>query len=81
MLYLPKIPKVVRKFYSDYIWRVKRKDKVLFLTFDDGPVPEVTDWVLEQLHAYQARATFFFLGRQVQSHPELAHDMLSLAFA
>lgn len=76
MLYLPKIPKVVRKFYSDYTWRVKRKDKVLFLTFDDGPVPEVTDWVLEQLHAYQARATFFLLGRQVQLFPELAHKII-----
>ncbi|MEL6842281.1 MAG: polysaccharide deacetylase family protein [Bacteroidota bacterium] len=76
MLYLSKIPKLVRQFYADYTWRVKRKDKVLFLTFDDGPVPGVTDWVLQQLHAYQAKASFFLLGRQVQAHPELAHAII-----
>lgn len=76
MFYFTKIPKVVRKYYSAYTWRKKSREKTLYLTFDDGPTPEVTDWVLDQLNAYQARATFFFIGQQVQNHSEIAHRVI-----
>jgi peptidoglycan/xylan/chitin deacetylase (PgdA/CDA1 family) len=53
------------------LWRVDTKDKVLYLTFDDGPIPELTPWVLDTLKAHGARATFFCLGRNVEAHPAL----------
>lgn len=43
----------------------------MYLTFDDGPMPGVTDWVLDQLKAYEAKATFFCIGDNVQKYPEL----------
>ena len=53
-------------------WRKDPQEKILYLTFDDGPIPEVTDFVLAQLKAYQAKGTFFCVGENVQKHPKLA---------
>ena len=52
-------------------WHIKTKAKVLYLTFDDGPVPEVTPWVLEQLEKYNAKATFFCIGDNVCKHQDI----------
>ncbi|HEY6902590.1 MAG TPA: polysaccharide deacetylase family protein, partial [Puia sp.] len=52
------------------------RDKVLYLTFDDGPHPEVTPFVLEQLKKYNARATFFCIGKNVKEHPETYRQVL-----
>jgi len=57
------------------LWRVDTLEKVLYLTFDDGPVPGVTDRVLELLGQYNAKATFFCLGKQVHKHPELYAEL------
>lgn len=57
------------------IWDIKADDRV-FLTFDDGPTPEITEWVLEQLSAYNAHATFFALGKNVEMYPEVAQKIL-----
>lgn len=57
------------------LWRVPVTEKVVFLTFDDGPEPEVTPFVLDTLAAHLAKATFFCLGRNVAQHPELVHRM------
>ena len=48
----------------------------LYLTFDDGPIPEVTPWVLETLKEWNAKATFFVIGENVQKHPSLYHEVL-----
>jgi peptidoglycan/xylan/chitin deacetylase (PgdA/CDA1 family) len=53
------------------VWHFKPEGRSLFLTFDDGPSPALTPWVLDVLRSYDARATFFCLGSQVQQHPEL----------
>lgn len=53
------------------LWRVPTREKEVFLTFDDGPQPEVTPWVLDTLAAYGAKATFFCLGRNAERYPEL----------
>lgn len=53
------------------IWKMKGGGKKIFLTFDDGPVPEVTPWVLETLGQYKAQATFFCVGDNVRKHPDL----------
>lgn len=60
-----------------YIWRLPTADKSLYLTFDDGPIPEVTPWVLETLRGYAAKATFFCVGDNVQKHPEVFQQVVS----
>lgn len=54
-----------------FLWAVNTPRKEVFLTFDDGPQPGVTDWVLDTLKQYNAKATFFCIGHNVASHPEL----------
>lgn len=56
---LVKTPVIVRKIYPDLIWHLPTQEKKIYLTFDDGPIPEVTPWVLEQLEKHNAKATFF----------------------
>lgn len=61
-----------------YVWDVPVADKTVFLTFDDGPVPEVTEWVLAQLKAYDAKATFFCIGNNVKQNPEIYTKIIAL---
>ena len=56
--------------FPTYIWRIPSKEKVVYLTFDDGPHPAVTPWVLDQLRQYNAQATFFCIGSNVTAFPE-----------
>lgn len=53
------------------IWKVNTKDKKVYLTFDDGPVPGITEWVLDTLTEYGAKATFFVVGENVQNNPDI----------
>lgn len=57
--------------YPSLIWDIKTNKKEVFLTFDDGPDPEVTNWVLDQLKAHNAKATFFCVGENVERYPEV----------
>lgn len=70
-MYLVKTPQFIQNLFPNFTWRIPTQEKVLFLTFDDGPIPEVTPWVLDQLSDYQAKATFFCVGDNVQKYPEL----------
>jgi peptidoglycan/xylan/chitin deacetylase (PgdA/CDA1 family) len=54
-----------------YIWDIPTKDKVIYLTFDDGPIPEVTEWALDTLKKKGVKATFFCIGDNVQKHPHI----------
>lgn len=65
------IPGFVKWIFPKRIWEMPSKEKNIYLTFDDGPVPEVTLWVLEQLNGYNAKATFFCIGENIKSHPEI----------
>lgn len=60
-----------------YTWKVHTSEKVLHLTFDDGPIPEVTPWVLDTLAEYNARATFFCVGQNVERHPAVFERLLA----
>jgi peptidoglycan/xylan/chitin deacetylase (PgdA/CDA1 family) len=75
-MYFKKIPSFVQKWYPDFLWQMPSIEKVLYLTFDDGPTPQITDWVLDQLAEYEARATFFLLGANVKCSPEAVHRLL-----
>jgi peptidoglycan/xylan/chitin deacetylase (PgdA/CDA1 family) len=69
-------PMFYRLLFPEAIWRVKRKHKrVVYLTFDDGPIPEVTPWVLDTLDRYGLKATFFLVGDNVRRHPELLDEI------
>ena len=61
----------IKKLFFNYVWDVPNKQHKVYLTFDDGPTPEVTQWVLDELKKYNAKASFFCIGNNIQKHPEL----------
>lgn len=69
---VPRIPRVLQWLLPGYAWRVAGTEKVIYLTFDDGPIEELTPWVLDRLAEHGAKATFFCLGRNCAREPELA---------
>jgi len=66
-----KPPGMVRFFSKKKIWKIDSNEKQMFLTFDDGPIPGLTPWVLDTLDEYGAKATFFCVGDNVRKHPEI----------
>lgn len=72
-----KIPWWIQKLLPAIIWRKASSEREVFLTFDDGPNPEVTPWVLDLLDRYQAKATFFCLGKQVEKHGDIFNEIIS----
>ncbi len=66
-----RIPYLVRFLYSGVCWRMSKKERAIYLTFDDGCVPEVTPQVLDLLDTYGVKATFFCVGENVYKYPEL----------
>ena len=75
MFYFVKTPWLVKRIYHNYTWQVDTNEKEIYLTFDDGPHPEVTAFVLDQLKKYNARATFFCIGKNVSANPGL-YDLI-----
>ncbi|MDR2890960.1 MAG: polysaccharide deacetylase family protein [Alistipes sp.] len=76
-----KPPLLLRRLFPSLVWSIpgstsKQDSGEVFLTFDDGPTPGVTEWILSQLDEYGARATFFCLGKNVERHPELCRRIL-----
>jgi peptidoglycan/xylan/chitin deacetylase (PgdA/CDA1 family) len=74
--YFLKIPWWVRKVFSSYIWKVPVTDKSIYLTFDDGPHPTITPWVLAQLRKYNAPATFFCIGKNIEKFPGIFQQLI-----
>ena len=70
-----KPPRMLRRIYAGALWKVQTKEKKLFLTFDDGPIPEVTPWVLDELKQYEAKATFFCIGNNVEKNPDIFEEI------
>jgi peptidoglycan/xylan/chitin deacetylase (PgdA/CDA1 family) len=64
-------PRFFRKFFPYGFWYCPQSQKTVYLTFDDGPIPEVTPWVLEVLDRYNVKATFFMVGDNVRKHPDV----------
>ncbi len=75
-MYLIKTPFWLRAFYPNCTWKIPTKDKVIYISFDDGPHPEATPFVLEQLKAFNAKATFFCIGNNVLKHPNIFESIL-----
>lgn len=68
-MYLVKTPWLLKKLYPNFIWDAPRTPRCIYLTFDDGPIPIVTPFVLNILKHYDAKATFFCIGDNVRKHP------------
>ena len=70
-MYFVKTPKIAQAFNKKAIWNIPNNDKEIFLTFDDGPTPLITEHTLDILKEQSIKATFFCLGEQVEKHPEI----------
>lgn len=74
--FIERPPLLYRILFPEAIWRIKRKRRrTVYLTFDDGPIPEVTPWVLDLLDYYDIKATFFLVGDNVARSPELFEEI------
>lgn len=62
--------------FSNFVWGIPNNENSVYLTFDDGPTPEITQWTLLQLKKYNAKATFFCIGNNVEKHPELFNTII-----
>ena len=71
-----KTPGTLKFLYSKYVWEQNTDQKRIYLTFDDGPIPRVTEYVLDILNDYQAKATFFCVGDNIRKYPEIFQTIL-----
>lgn len=76
MFYFVKTPWLLRKWYSGCVWNIPTKEKIIYLTFDDGPHPTATPFILDELEKYRAKATFFCIGKNVIEQPQLYRRIL-----
>ncbi|MBK8485252.1 MAG: polysaccharide deacetylase family protein [Saprospiraceae bacterium] len=75
-MYLSFTPRFLQNMFSDLIWRVDSQEADIYLTFDDGPIPVVTPWVLKQLEQYHAKASFFCVGQNIEKHPQIFKQII-----
>ncbi len=68
---LHRIPIWFQRVFTGYVWNIKSQEKIIYLTFDDGPIPGITEWVLDVLKEHQIQATFFVVGENVARYPTL----------
>ncbi|MCF6297668.1 MAG: polysaccharide deacetylase family protein [Flavobacteriaceae bacterium] len=79
--YPAKIPKIIQSIFKSFIWSLptnKNPDsREIYLTFDDGPIPKITPWVLQMLSDYNAKATFFCIGENIKKYPDIFQKILN----
>jgi peptidoglycan/xylan/chitin deacetylase (PgdA/CDA1 family) len=76
-----KTPKLVKHVLPSLVWNIETTEKVIYLTFDDGPTPEITDWVLNTLDIFNAKATFFCIGKNIEKHPDIFKNIIKKGHA
>lgn len=78
-MYLSKTPKILQKLFPSLVWKgpIIPGKKTIYLTFDDGPIPEMTPWILDLLEKHNAKATFFCVGENVQKYPQIFQDIIN----
>ena len=74
-MFVEQPPLFYRVLFPECVWRVHSNNNCIYLTFDDGPIPEVTPWVLDLLDKYNIKATFFCVGDNVRRYPEVFEDI------
>lgn len=65
------------RFFSKYTWRLSSNENEIFLTFDDGPTPEITEFVISELKKFNAKATFFCIGKNIRNQSEIFRKIIS----
>lgn len=75
--YWIKTKSFIKRLFSNYVWDLPNTQNKIYLTFDDGPTPEITEWVLEELKKHNVKATFFCIGNNIQKHPELFQKVIN----
>lgn len=65
----------LRWIYPHALWRMDKREKAVYLTFDDGPIPEATPFILDTLERYGAKATFFMVGENARKYPHLLAEV------
>ncbi|MCX7551639.1 polysaccharide deacetylase family protein [Xanthomarina sp. F2636L] len=76
-----KLPLFVKWLFPKYVWNISTEEKVIYLTFDDGPTPKITTWTLDVLEQFQAKATFFCTGDNVEKHPDIFQTIIEKGHA
>lgn len=71
------LPSFIQKLFPSIVWSIKpiSNEKIIYLTFDDGPTPEITHWVLDTLDKYNAKATFFCIAKNIDRHPNIFKEI------
>ena len=69
-MFIEQPPQFIRQLYPRACWRMNATERSVYLTFDDGPIPEITPWILDVLDRYNIKATFFMVGDNVRKHPD-----------
>lgn len=78
MLITPiKTPVAAKKIFPNYVWDIPTTEKTIYLTFDDGPTPEITNQTLKTLKTYNAKATFFCIGKNIEKHPDIFKNIVA----
>jgi peptidoglycan/xylan/chitin deacetylase (PgdA/CDA1 family) len=72
-----KTPRWVKLIFPNLVWDIPNNDQKVYLTFDDGPIPSVTEWILDLLKSEGIKATFFCIGENIQKNPEIYQRILS----
>lgn len=75
-MFLSKSPQIIKALYSQLTWELPNNENKIYLTFDDGPTPEITDWTLDLLKQFNIKATFFCLGQKVEKYPKIYQRIL-----
>ena len=81
MFYFVKTPGWIKRIYYSYVWSIPVHEKIIYLTFDDGPHPQATPFVLKQLKQYNALGTFFCIGKNVVAHPDIYNQIVTAGHA
>lgn len=76
-MYWHKTPALLGKIFPDILWKMDTDVKNIYLTFDDGPLPEVTEWVLQELEKFSAKASFFMVGENIFKYKEIYSQVVA----
>ena len=75
--YWIKTPQIIKRLFSNQVWDIPNKENKIYLTFDDGPIPKITEWVLAILEENNVKATFFCIGKKIEKHPEIFKKIIA----
>jgi peptidoglycan-N-acetylglucosamine deacetylase len=76
MFYWIKTPKIIKWLFHNQHWSVQNTERKIYLTFDDGPTPQVTEWTLDILKKENIKATFFCIGKNIENHPDIFQKVI-----